>query len=170
MDTASQKRCMQFVDFIKRSCPGLDVQPFSLRSVPTVLTEWLSENDYPKTFCMEDSCVIKVMTEEGTIVRFKNQDLLNNEVRVFLEKGGVVTQMAVSWCDKIRFTLKEDFGIAGVKFLTAIKDLAKDGLSETAEDRFMADFFIMAETLQIFLQELLDTFLEASSKLGIAQA
>ena len=91
-------------------------------------------------------------------VRLSKRDLFADSVQTLLAEGCRVTGLRLNWADKICFTLKHDFSITAMRFLDEIKDLAKDNYTETKEERFATDFFIMAQTLGEFLDELLPIF------------
>ncbi len=161
IDSASSKRLAHFISMLMK-CTGNSISAPELTSIPRVMTQWLTNNDYPNTLNLADACLLKEVDENGGTVRFKKQDLLSDKVQAFIKDGSIATQLAFEWCDQIHFTLKQDFSISSVKFLEAIKELARDGMSETAEERFASDFIIMAKTVSQFMDDLLPFFLEHS--------
>lgn len=169
VDCASSKKLVLFVTLFNK-CVNNHCYTPELNSVSGVLTHWLHNNSHPSRFNFSDACLIKAHEENGSIARFKNQDLQSDVVQAFLNGGCFVTQSVLEWCDQIRFTLKEDFAMSNIKFLESVKDLARDGLGETLEERFAADFLIMSQTLREFLQDLLTQFTitEQTEKSGAA--
>ncbi len=159
IDSASSKKQAQFISLLNR-CIANPVFAPKLHSVPQILTQWIRHNDHPSSFYIENACVLKDISEDGGVIRLKKQDLGSDAIQSFLKDGYRATQLSLEWSEQISFTLKEDFSISGVRFLEAVKDLAKDGMSETPEQRFATNFIIMSETLQQFLNDLLPCFIE----------
>lgn len=157
VDCASTKKLAHFVSLLHKCIDNLAYAP-ELNSVPHTMTHWLVKNSYPNSLHFADACLMKELEEKGSIVRIKNEDLLSDKVQSFLKDGSHVMQLALEWNGQIRFTLKEDFSLSGLRFLEAVKDLSYDGTSETKEDRFAADFLIMTRVLQKFMSDLLPEF------------
>ena len=153
VDTSARKRLEQFMGIFSNSVQSYRVVEPELNSVSALLTRWLKEQ-MPRGFELADACVMEDLSEKVGTIRVKNKDLGADNVQSFLREGCQVTQLTMSWYEQIQFTLKQDFSFTGVKFLDAVQDLAKDGLTETVEERFAADFVIMAETLRKFLADL----------------
>ena len=161
VNTTSKKRLNQFTTQFNK-CVGTTVYFPKILAVPPILTTWISHHDNPSAFSIDQSCVLKSFTEEQGTARFKHHDLHSNQVRAFLNDSSLVIQLALTWADQIQFTLREDLSITSIKFLETIKDLSKDGLGETHEERFATDFIIMAETLQRFFLDFLPAFIDES--------
>lgn len=159
IDTASQKVIDCFMKKFTQSVKCYQAEFPEINSPPAVITQWLKKNRFPRHFEGNDSCVIEDFSDKKGVVRLKHKDLLADNVLSFLREGAHVTQLTLTWLEQIQFTLKHDFTLSGVKFLEAVQDLAKDGLTETPEERFAADFAIMSETLRKFIDDLTPHFL-----------
>ena len=157
VDTASSKKLAHFASLLNKCIDNVAFGP-ELESIPPLVTQWLVKNNYPSTLSFAQACLMKEPGEQGGVVRVRNTDLQSDKVQSFLKDGSLVMQLALEWSNQIRFTLKEDFSLSGIKFLESIKDLARDGMSETKEERFAADFIIMVQTLRQFLGEMLLCF------------
>lgn len=159
VDCASSKKLAHFLSMLMKVI-GTSVFAPECVSIPQVLTGWLSKSRYPGDFAVGSACLLKDLEERGSVVRIKNGDLFSDKVQAFLNEGSIATQITLEWRENVRFTLKEDFGLSQVKFLDAVKDLARDGLSETQEERFASDFMIMTQTVQKLMDDLLPHFLK----------
>ncbi|OGO91357.1 MAG: hypothetical protein A3F41_00545 [Coxiella sp. RIFCSPHIGHO2_12_FULL_44_14] len=164
VDCASAKKTAHFVSLLNKCLNNLAFTP-KLNSITDIMTQWLLTNDYPTTFALTNACLMKSLEENGSIVRIKNEDLLSDKVLTFLKDGNHVTQLSLEWNHQLRFTLKEDFLFSGIKFLETVKELARDGMSETKEERFASDFIIMTQTLQKFLEDVLPAFIPEENKI-----
>lgn len=164
VDAASPKKLAHFVSLLTKCLDNQAVAPHVV-PVPALATQWLLQQNYPAELSFAKACLMKETDEQGSIVRVRNTDLDSDKVQSFLKDGSLVTELALEWSNQIRFTLKEDFALSGLKFLESVKELARDGMSETAEDRFAADFTLMVMTLRRFISDMLQHFSEADEKI-----
>lgn len=161
VDAASSKKLSYFVSLLHKCIEQQAYLP-ELKPVSQIMTKWLMNNDYPNSLSFTDAGVLKKNDENTRIARFKNQDLLSDKVQSFLHDGSQAIQLGFVWADQIQFTLKEDLSISSLRFLEAVKE-QQDGVAESPEERFSADFLIMSKTLQTFLTELLTHFKVSNS-------
>ena len=150
VDTSSKKNLALFYKLCTPLLTDYNITHYALKSPSLILTNWLAHGAYPGSFCILDKATLEDTQEQKGRVSFARKDLFGNSVKNLLEEGALVTRLGLNWGDKIHFTLKDDFSISGLRFLDIVKDLAKDGIAETVEQQFAADFFIMAKTISGF--------------------
>jgi recombination associated protein RdgC len=163
VDASSPRKAEALIEFLRKTLGSLKVKLPELQTIPTLLTDWISKNQYPAEFTIEDGCVLKDV-EEGGVIRCQKQNLLTEEIQGLIKTGREITQLRLSWCDQISFVLKEDFSINSIKFLDGVRDQANEVLSETPEAKFDADFCIMTETLRYFFEQMLVVFGKGAAK------
>lgn len=146
--------------YFNKIFPEQTMAPYSLQSPSAVMTRWLRQQQYPSCFSLADNCVVCEGDENKGVVRFTRKDLATQALQKLLAEGSQVIQLGVNWREQMQCQLKKDLTISGVKFHDSVREAAKDCLSETEADREATDFFLMAETISRFLQELLPEFLE----------
>ena len=161
IDTSSPKRAEQFLKVFRHCASDINLTRFELTSPRSVMTTWLQQQRYPGGLSITEQCVLEEPKDHGGTARFSHTDLLSDGVQTCLQQGSQVISLGLNWNDQILFNLKHDFSIASLRFLDAVQDLARDGLSETAEDKHAADFAIMNETITKFLNDLLPQFVVA---------
>ena len=167
VDASGKGKCERINKLLNKALHDYHIAPYALQSPASILTRWLKEKRYPPALSIMHKCTLEDHQEQKGKVSFSGKDLFSESVRTLLDEGNHVTRLGLCWADKILFTLKEDFSISGVRFLDDIKDLAKDGIQETTEERFAADFSIMSETIQVFLSEVLPEFIEQEEQEAI---
>lgn len=158
LNTTVGARCDGFVSMLKRALPGLSIRPVKTKKMSKLLTRWLTTRDYPKSFDVEKHTVLVDPNHQQRTVRCQQQDLFASSIQSLLKEGCEVSQLALHWQDKIRFTLTTDLHIKSLKYSDELLSLAKDEDMETAEQRFAADFLLMTEWLTALWQELLELF------------
>jgi len=159
INTTTTKKLELFFKLTNQVLSQYNVHPYTLKSPTSILTSWLRDQDYPNCFTILDKCSLE-QNKEKSKINFSHNDLFCDGIKSLLEDGHLVTKLRLNWCGKINFTVQKDLSITNIRFLDEVKDLAKDGLQETAADRFAADFFIMTETLDKFLEDILIEFVD----------
>ena len=160
VDSSSQKKADDLIALLRRTLGQFKLCQPDLQTVSTILTHWVSDNDYPAELVIEDHCQIKDL-EEGGSINCKKQNLLSDEIQSLLDGPREVIQLALSWRDQVAFQLTADFILKSIKFLEIVQDQANDIASETQQDRFDADFSVMLMTNRELLQRLLQIFAKA---------
>ncbi len=153
LNSTTKSRVETFLSLYTKSVPSFPIFTPEVQSPSSLMTKWLKEQRCPAGLTMAYNCSLQNSENERSTARFTHQDLLSDNVQKFLAQGSQVTQMTFLWRDQIQFTLKNNFSIGGLKFLDGVQEQREDAQSETAEERFAANFIIMAETLHHFLKE-----------------
>jgi len=96
--------------------------------------------------------------EQGRVIRIQQQDLFANSLQPLFDDNCQVQRLSLNWCDRVDFSLTDDFQLRSLKFHDEVLDLADDAHAETEEQQAEADFFIMCETIGQLLDELLQLF------------
>lgn len=149
--------------YFNKIFPEQAMAPYPLQSPSAVMTQWLRSQQYPSCFTLADNCVVCEGDDNKGVVRFSRKDLATEALQKLLAEGSQVIQLGINWREQVQCQLRKDLTVSGMKFHDSVREAAKDILSETEEDRQATDFFLMAETISRFLQELLPEFLEANA-------
>jgi len=153
IDSLNAAKVDKFIDFLKRSVPELNLKPIAAKIAP-ILTRWLTHKDYPTTLAIEKACVLVDPRQQSRLVRCQQQDLSTNAVQEILREDYEVNQIALSWHDRVYFTLAENIFLRSVKLADDVLAQAKEMDPETKQQQFDADFFVMTETFSQLFQEL----------------
>jgi recombination associated protein RdgC len=162
--SANAKKVELFISFFKKSISE-QIYTFDLKKLAPVLTQWLKNQNYPKDFAIEKSCVLQDPNQQKRIIRCQQQDLFANPIQNLIKDGCETKQLALSWQDRINFILSDDFSLSGIKFQDDLIAEAKNMEAETKLQILAADFLIMSETFSLLLSDLLDLFTNVSEKL-----
>ena len=157
VDAASAKKAEDLVTLLRKSLGSFRVKRPDLQTIPTLLTHWVRSNEYPADFVIADSCQIKDLEEGGTI-SCKKHNLLCPEIQSLLEGPREISQLALAWQEQVSFQLNADLVVKSIRFLELIRDQANDLVTESAQDRFDADFVIMVAVLRELISSLLHHF------------
>lgn len=159
LGTTNAAKTEQFLSLFKKSV-NENIKPVDLKKLSPIITHWLKHQDYPDTFAIEKSCVLQDPSQQSRVIRCQQQDLFASSIQALLKDGCEVKQLAFSWQDRVNFVLADDFSLRSIQYQEEILAQAKEIDTETKQQQFDADFFIMSETLSALLGDLVGLFME----------
>jgi recombination associated protein RdgC len=162
LGTTNAAKTEQFMLLFKRSL-GEGVRPFEVHKPAPVLTNWLKDNSSPTEFSIEKACVLQDPALQNRIIRCQQQDLFAHSIQSIIKEGCLVKQLALCWHDRVNFVLADDFSIRSIQYQEEVIAAANDIDTETKQQQFDADFFIMTETLGGMITDLLQVFAKEES-------
>lgn len=154
VNTSSVKKAQRLVDALKKTWEELSVEPLIDKKIAQRLTHWLLHREYPNIFAIEKSCVLIDPADQARLIRCQHQNLSDQGVQLIAKNGCEVKQMALSWQDKLKFMLVDDFSLRSIKFDDLLADEAKDMEPETKAQQFVANYLIMTETFRQLTDDL----------------
>lgn len=166
VDTASTSKAEELLSLLREVLGTLPIKPITIETSPeATMTHWLRTGRAENGFHILEDCELKDTYDEGGTIRCKRQDLFSEEILNHLRSGMIVTQLALSWHNKLSFTLDDKLVIKRIKFEEILLEEAdKDGGDDAA--RFSASFVLMMLTFNEMLPSLL-TALGGETKLSI---
>ncbi|BEE05663.1 recombination-associated protein RdgC [Aeromonas veronii] len=155
VDATSAKKAEDVLALLRKSIGSLPVVPVALKNPPEItMTEWLQEGNLPASFTLEDESELRSAMEHGGIARFKQQDLMTDEVKNHLANDKLVTKLALCWGESISFVLGDDLSIKRLKFSEDLREQNDDITSEDPAARMDADFALVTGELSQFIPAL----------------
>ena len=159
VDAASPRKAEEMITFLRETLETLPVIPLAVASAPhTVMTGWLTSGEIPLDFDVVDECDLLDPGEDRGTVRARRQDLGSEEIRTHLDAGKVVTQLALTFEDRLSFVLDQRLTVKRLKFLDIVQEAAREVDAQSTAERFDADFAVMSLELARFLPRLVDAF------------
>jgi recombination associated protein RdgC len=154
VDAGSTARADEVVTLLVQAIPGLSLQLVRTAESPAaVMAAWLMDGVTPLGFTIDRECELKGHDDQKPVVRYTRHTLDIDEVRAHLTTGKLPTRLALSWRDRVAFTLTEAFAIKKISFL----DLAFEGRAEASGDEaFDADLALATGELALLLPALIE--------------
>jgi len=154
VDAGSSSRADEVVTLLIQASPGLSLQLVQTAESPAAcMAAWLMDGQTPEGFQVERECELKGSDEQKPVVRYARHPLDIEEVRAHLTSGKMPTRLALSWRDRVAFTLTEGFAIKKISFL----ELAFEGRAEASGDEaFDADLALATGELGRLIPALIE--------------
>lgn len=123
VDTSSESAATGLVENIRLAAGTFPVVPlYANVSTRVLLTDWVQGGKLPAGFALGDEAELVDPAEGGAKVKFTRQDLETDEVREHLQVGKQVTQLGLTFDNRVEFVLGADLVLRKVKFLDQVMD------------------------------------------------
>jgi recombination associated protein RdgC len=156
LNTTNAGKTEQFLSLFKKSVTE-NIRPLELSKLSPVITHWLKNQNDPSSFAIEKSCVLQDPNQQNRIIRCQQQDLFASGIQSLIKDGCEAKQIAMNWQDRIKFVFSDNFSLRGLQYQEELLTQAQE-MSETKQQQFDANFYIMTETLSSLLADLLALF------------
>ena len=158
VDASSSTKAEEVVSLIRKALGTLPVSRLTTEGSPSLsMTQWLANQEVPENFMIGAECDL-VESEQGATINCRKKDLDSEEIRNHLEKGMQVSRLAMTWKDRISFTVDDSLIIRKIKFLDGVMEEAAEVEADNEAQQFDADFHIMAAEIAGLLEDLLKAF------------
>lgn len=157
VDTASHTKAEEFIILLRKTLGKLQIVPPVLNKSPSrTMTEWLANNAVSAEFNIDDTCEFRDPRSVKTVIRCVNQDLFAEEVIGHITAGKEVTQLGLTWMDRLSFVLDAELTIKRIAFTDLIQEAREEIEAETQTEKFDADFAIFTAEIAAMLPALFE--------------
>lgn len=154
---AKGKTADDMLALLRQTIGSLPALPIAVKNPPEItMTTWLQKATIPAGFLLEDQAELRSAMQHGGIARFKQQDLMTDEVKNHLVNDKLVTKLSLNWGDTVSFTLADDLSITGVKWADELMEKNDDINDEEPLARLDADIALLTGELTNFVPALID--------------
>jgi recombination associated protein RdgC len=156
VDSASRKRAENFCTVLRDAVGSLDVAPLRVTKAPAhVMTQWIKHARMPKGFVLGDTCEMREPQADGAVVRCRRMDLTSDIIHKHLEEGKHVTQLALSWQDRLEFILNDELAIKRLRMTDVLEEQLEAVDTDDEAARFDANFSLMVLEIARLLPDVL---------------
>ncbi|CAH1903396.1 Recombination-associated protein RdgC [Candidatus Nitrotoga sp. HW29] len=154
IDASNAAKADELVELLHKSIEGCSLALVKTKKSPaSAMTEWLAGDDIPASLTIDRDCELCGTNDEKATVRYVRHALDSAEIIRHVKEGKKATRLAMTWRDKISFTLNESLQLKRIVPL----DFIKDQIDTSEEgDAFDTDFAIMTGELPHLLVDLMD--------------
>ncbi|MGQ0619722.1 MAG: recombination-associated protein RdgC [Panacagrimonas sp.] len=155
VDSSSAKRAEELATLLRETLGELSIEPLDTRQSPmSAMTAWLATGKVPGAFALDQDCEMKSGGDDPGAVRFAKHGLEGEDVRRHVKDGKSVTQLGLTWNDRMRLVLADPGVIKRVRFEMIEQDHAENEPQGNADERFDADFALMCGELGKMMEDL----------------
>lgn len=122
IDTSSQARADEVASsLVELLPPGFALALLNTKTAPqAAMAHWLNEQEPPEGFTVDRECELKSQDEDKSVVRYANHPLDIQEVLDHINAGLLPTRLALTWDDRVSFTLTQQLQVKGIRFLDSV--------------------------------------------------
>ncbi|MBU0604223.1 MAG: recombination-associated protein RdgC [Gammaproteobacteria bacterium] len=156
VDAAASAKGDEVMQLLNESVENLGARPLQTRESPVAaMTSWLAADEAPAGFSVDQDTELRSSTQSKATVRYVRHALDAADLRRHIEAGKQCTRLAMTWMDRVSFTLTETLAIKRVTPLDVLTE-KEDGSGDEAE-RFDTDFALMSGELGRLIDHLTET-------------
>lgn len=158
INAASATRAENFLTALREALGSLRVLPVTpTNAPPQVMTHWLRSAQTPMNFELGDECEFQA-SNDGRVIRCKNQDLTADEIRNHIDAGMFVKRLSLVWNEAIHCIIDDQFAIKRLKFEDSIRAKVDDTNPESVAEQFDVEFSVMTLELAAFITAVFEAF------------
>ncbi|HEY9191762.1 MAG TPA: recombination-associated protein RdgC [Methyloversatilis sp.] len=155
VDAAASAKGDEVMQLLNESIENLGARPLQTAQSPVgAMTSWLASDEAPAGFTVDQDTELRSTTESKATVRYVRHALDAADLRRHIDAGKQCTRLAMTWTDRVSFTLTESLAIKRVTPLDVLTE-TQDGSSDEAE-RFDTDFALMTGELGRLVDHLIE--------------
>jgi len=124
VNTASDAQATQVTSLLRKSIPGLQLEPlFHHENLAVKFAEWITNPaTLPKNFQLASDCLLFAQNDEKKRVTCKGYELPSDEILTLLSQGLVPAELSLIWNERIQFTLTHDLTFKRLKSMDYLID------------------------------------------------
>ncbi len=154
IDAASAIKADEVRTLLFKALDPLPLTSLQVNQSPVAaMTGWLADDAAPAGFSVDQEIELQASAESKATVRYVRHPLDAEELRRHIAAGKRCTRLAMTWNDRVSFVLTDALAIKRVAPLDVVKEQI-DGTMSDEDERFDADFALMAGELSAMLGDL----------------
>lgn len=158
IDSPSQAKCDEVIGLLCKSLENFRATGLMTEESPTgVLTSWLADDEPAPGFTLDADIELRSSAQSQASVRYVRVRPDVADTRRHIESGKRCIRMAVTWNDRLSFTLTDDLILKRISPLDILRQDAHT-YPEGEAERFDADFFLMANELGNAIADIVHAF------------
>ena len=154
IDAGSASRAEEVLTAMIAVLPGLSAQLVNTAVSPAAaMADWLVAGEAPANFTIDRDCELKAADGEKPVVRYARHALDIDEIREHIQAGKQPTRLALTWRDRVSFTLTEGLQLKKISFLDGVFE---GQAKQKGDASFDADAAIATGELAPMIDDLID--------------
>lgn len=154
VDASTSSKADEILRLLIKSIDKFPMEALHVVTSPVAaMTSWLLTDEAPIGFTVDQDTELRSNSEGKATVRYVHHTLESEDVSRHINGGKQCTRLAMTWADKISFTLTESLAIKKVRPLDVIKENAT---AQNDDERFDGDWCLFTGEVSRMLDDLID--------------
>ncbi len=159
VDCASQNAAEDLVSQLRQTLGSFKASAFGpSSSMAQVLTQWVLQAKGDAGFQLDNEIVLETLDDTKGVVRGRNIAHLDDQMKLHIDNGYLVTQLGLAYNDRVELVLGHDMGIKKVKFTDIVLDQLDDESIESEWQLLDSRFTLFSLELRALLKSLFEVF------------
>ncbi|BEV15096.1 recombination-associated protein RdgC [Herbaspirillum sp. DW155] len=143
-DTSTPARAEEALKLLFKAVPKFPLETLrTVMSPAAAMTDWLASDEAPNGFTVDQDTELRSTAESRATVRYVRHTLEADQLRQHIETGKQCTRLALTWADKISFTLTDALAVKKIALLDVLKEDA-GAVGKNDDERFDGNFALFA--------------------------
>lgn len=156
IDSSSAPMVKVFTQLWERTLPGIKIVPFAVKAqLAHRFARWLREEP-DGDFNLAYDCALFDPKQSRRTITFKCQEMLSDEVSSHLSTGHLVSQLALSWAERLSFVLDQHLVFRRLRSEELTSEQFEHVPQADPLVRMDADFALMSGMLRQCLSDLVE--------------
>jgi recombination associated protein RdgC len=156
IDAAASAKSDEVLGMLAKAVDSFPISPLYVEQSPAAaMTSWLISDEPPSGFSIDQDTELRSTSESGAAIRYVRQSIEIEDVRKHVQAGKQCTRLALTWADRVSFTLTEGLDIKRVTPLDVLKE-GQDSTAHNDAEQFDSDFTLMTGELSRMMTDLVD--------------
>ena len=157
IDSASSGKIEDVLKALLKTIKPFPIEIVRPKLMPQfAMTNWLSHDFSPNGFTIDKDTELVAMTESKARVKYSNHSLDHTEITNHISSGKQCTKLALTWQDKISFTLTNELELKSIKLLDILSVHVAENSPKNADESFDSDFALMAGEFALMLSDVIN--------------
>ncbi|MGJ8663656.1 MAG: recombination-associated protein RdgC, partial [Marinicella sp.] len=159
VDCASQNAAEDLVSELRQTLGSFKASAFGpSSSMAQVLTQWVLKAHGDAGFQLDSEIVLETLDDAKGVVRGRNIAHLDDQMKLHIDNGYLVTQLGLAYNDRIELLLGHDMGIKKIKFTDIVLDQLDDESIESEWQLLDSRFTLFSLELRAMIKSLFEVF------------
>ena len=159
INAGSVKKGEELCEVLRETLGTLPVIPVMTNNIPQqAMTSWMREGVNPDGFELGTEVELRDPSDEGGVIRCKNQLLTADEINNHVQAGMYASKIELASNNGIQCIVDENLCIKRIRYGDMIQDKVEEVYTQDAAERFDVDFSIMTLELSALIKSILSAF------------
>lgn len=124
INTTIPNQAEQFISLLRKSVPGIHIEPLKPHEdLAACFSKWItSPASLPPMFQLASDCLLFSLEDEKKRLNCKGYELPADEILTLLAQGLAPAEIALTWNERIQFTITQSWTLKRIKCLDYLLD------------------------------------------------